>query len=100
MSKIESDFQASLEDDLHEKFPGCFIHKLDPDFCQGVPDLLFLYKDKWALLEVKRSKKEREKPRPNQEYYVNKFNNMSFSRFIYPENKEEVIDEMERTFKS
>lgn len=99
MAKIESDFQSGLIDELEEKFPGCFVHKLDPDFCQGVPDLLFLYKDKWALLEVKRSKKEREKPRPNQEYYVNHFDGMSFSRFIYPENKEEVINEMERAFK-
>ena len=73
-------------------FEGCFNVKLDPNYIQGIPDLLILFRDKWATLECKKSAKA--KRRPNQEYYVGLMNAMSFSRFIFPENKEEVLDEM------
>ena len=81
-------------------FPGCMVLKNDPNYIQGIPDLLILYNDKWAVLECKRSEEDRKHPRPNQEYYVDKLNNMSFSRFIYPENREEVISELQQAFKS
>lgn len=93
----ESKFQANLKKELKEKFPGCIITKLDSGDIQGIPDLLVLYKDKWATLENKRSSSASK--RPNQEYYVNKMNEMSFSRFICPENKEEVLDELQQAFK-
>ena len=70
--------------------------KLDPSDIQGIPDLLVLYKNKWATLENKRTKNSIRQP--NQEYYVDKMNSMSFSRFIYPENKDEVIGELKRYF--
>ena len=82
-SRLESGFQDRLRDDLKQLFPGCMIFKMDQ--IQGIPDLLVLYKDKWALLENKRSRNA--KRQPNQEYYVDLFNKMSFSRFIFPENK-------------
>ena len=31
---------------------------------------------------------------------VNKMNEMSFSRFVYPENKEAVLDELQQSFKA
>ena len=77
-------------------FPGCMVIKLDPDYIQGIPDILILYKNKWAVLEVKRSKNA--KHRPNQNYYVEKMDDMSFSRFIYPENKDEVLLELKGVF--
>jgi hypothetical protein len=64
---------------------------------QGAPDLLVLFKNKWAALEGKKNAKA--KTRPNQEYYVAQFDEMSFARIIFPENAEEVLDEMERSFK-
>ena len=67
-------------------------------YIQGIPDLLILHNNKWATLENKRSAKATKQP--NQEYYVNKMNDMSFSRFIYPENKEEVLNDLQQTFKS
>lgn len=90
--KKESDFQRDLKKELKTMFPGCIITKLDSGDIQGIPDLLILYKDKWATLENKRS--ARASRQPNQEYYVDMMDNMSFSRFIYPENKDRVLDEL------
>ena len=94
----ESKFQASLKKELKEMFPGCIVTKLDSSDIQGIPDLLILYKDKWATLENKRNANASH--RPNQDYYVNKMNEMSFSRFIYPENKEEILNELRRSFEA
>ena len=94
----ESKFQADLKKELKSMFPGCIVTKLDSGDIQGIPDLLVLYKDKWATLENKRSSTASK--RPNQEYYVNKMNEMSFSRFIFPENKEEVLNELRKAFKA
>lgn len=93
-SKLESGFQDRLRDELKTLFPGCWIFKMDQ--IQGMPDLLILYKDKWALLENKRSAKATH--RPNQDYYVDLFNKLSFSRFIFPENKDEVLKELIKFF--
>ena len=79
-------------------FPGCIVTKLDSSDIQGIPDLLILYKNKWATLENKRSKNATK--RPNQEYYVEKLDSMSFSRFIFPENKEEVLRELQSAFQA
>ena len=70
--------------------------KNDPNYIQGIPDLTVFFKDKWATLEVKKSNKA--KHQPNQDYYVEKMNDMSFSRFISPENKEEVLSELQKSF--
>ena len=94
----ESKFQADLKKELKERFPGCIVTKLDSGDIQGIPDLLVLYKNKWASLEVKKSATASK--RPNQNYYVEKMNEMSFSRFIFPENKEEVLNELHKTFES
>lgn len=98
--KKESKFQGDLRKEIEERFPGAMVLKNDPTYIQGIPDLSIFYKDKWATLEVKRSEADRKKPRPNQEKYVEKMNAMSFSRFIYPENKEEVLNELQRLFES
>ena len=92
----ESNFQKELKKELKEKFPGCIVTKLNANNIQGIPDLLILYKDKWATLENKKS--EKASKQPNQEYYVNKMNEMSFSRFIYPENKDEVLKDLTKVF--
>ena len=94
----ENKFQADLKKELRAIFPGCIVTKLDSSDIQGIPDLLVLYKDKWATLEVKKSATASH--RPNQDYYVAKMNTMSFSRFIYPENKEDVFDELRESFKA
>lgn len=93
----ESQFQSILKDELETIFPGCIILKNDPSCIQGFPDLLILWNNKWAALECKKS--EVSPHRPNQDYYVNLLDEMSFASFIYPENMEEVLDDMERSFK-
>ena len=98
MSKLESDFQAKLIKRLKLIFPGCIVTKLDSGHIQGIPDLLILYRNKWATLECKKSASA--KRRPNQNYYVDKMNEMSFSRFICPENEEEVLNDLQQSFKS
>ena len=89
-SRLESGFQDKLCNELKTLFPGWMTFKMDQ--IQGIPDLLVLYKNKWATLECK--KNERAARRPNQEYYVRVMDGMSFSRFICPENKDEVLDEL------
>lgn len=79
-------------------FPGCIVTKMDPTDIQGMPDLLILYKNKWATLELKRSRNATHQP--NQDYYVDKMNEMSFSRFIFPENEEEVLHELQQSLES
>lgn len=95
-SRLESGFQDKLVKELKKMFSGCMVFKMDQ--LQGIPDLLILYKNKWASLECKKSKTA--KRQPNQEYYVGMMNDMSFSRFIYPENKEEVLNDLSKAFES
>lgn len=96
-SKLERDFQANLIKELKNLFGGCMVMKLDPSYVQGIPDLLVLFEDKWATLECKKFASA--KKQPNQEHYVGLMNKMSFSRFICPENKEEVLHELQQTFR-
>ncbi|MBO7449959.1 MAG: hypothetical protein J6U54_06270 [Clostridiales bacterium] len=94
--KRETRFQNKLIEELYKRFPGCLVLKNDPNYKQGIPDLLILYKKKWAMLECKKSKDE---PfRPNQELYLERLGYMSFASVIFPENKEEVLNELEKAF--
>lgn len=95
-SRLESGFQDRLIEELKTTYPGCMIFKMDQ--MQGIPDLLILHGDKWASLEAKRGTNA--KRQPNQEYYVDKMNRMSFSRFINPDNKEEVLHELHEAFRT
>lgn len=93
----ESSFQHSVIEELKDRFPDCIILKNDPTYIQGFPDLTIFWFEKWATLECKKSRTASH--RPNQDYYINRLNEMSFSAFIYPENRQEVLDDLERAFK-
>lgn len=95
--KSEGDFKAETIDRIEKIFPGCIVTKLDASLKGGIPDVLILYGDKWATLEFKKSAKANK--RPNQEYYVNLMDDMSFSRFIFPENVEEVLYDLQQAFR-
>jgi hypothetical protein len=94
----ERTFQSKLIKDIKAKFPGCEILKNDSSYLQGVPDLLILYNNRWAMLECKKSNNSFKQP--NQEYYIKRFNEMSFSAFISPDNFKEVLNAMEQVFQS
>ncbi len=94
----ESKFQSELIKELHRRFPGCIVLKNDANYIQGFPDLTILYGKHWAVLECKKYIGARHQP--NQAYYVDMLNQMSFARFIYPGNKEEVLYELQRAFSS
>ncbi len=98
MGQTENRYQAKLKKKIKERFPGCIVLKNDPTMTQGIPDLLILYGDRWAALECKRESKS--STRPNQPYYVEKMNEMSYASFICPENEEEVLNAVQRSFET
>lgn len=93
---LESQFQSKLIKEIKSMFADAIIMKLDSGYKQGIPDLLILVGKKWATLECK--KNAGASHRPNQDWYVNQMNSMSFSRFVFPENKEEVLRELKEFF--
>ena len=94
----ENKYQAGLIKRIKERFEGAIVLKNDSSYIQGIPDLTVFYKDRWAALECKKEKNAHHQP--NQDYYISKMDEMSFARFISPENEEDVLDEMEHTFAS
>ena len=93
----ENSFQAKFIKDLQALLPDAIIIKNDPNYIQGMPDLLILYKDRWAAVEVKKSRDA--KKRLNQEYYVDLLNRMSYSSFVHPENRERVLNELQQALR-
>lgn len=96
---LESRYQSLLIKTLKRRFPGCVVLKNDTDYQQGIPDLLVLWKNYWAMLEVKpASPTGPEDFEPNQEWFIALFDDMSFGACIYPENEEEVLHDLEKAF--
>lgn len=95
---LERKFQANLISEIRELFEGCVILKNDANYIQGFPDLLILFRNRWAALEVKQSPGA--SLRPNQRWWLTKLDEMSYSSLVYPENKEEVLRDLQQTFLS
>ena len=96
--KNENKYQAKLVKRLKDTFPGCIVLKNDPNYIQGIPDLTVLYKQHWALLECKREDKASK--RPNQAFYISQAKDMSYGAFIYPENEEEIMNDLQQAFRT
>ena len=92
----ETQYQLKLIKQIRDLLPGCVILKNDPRYMQGVPDILILYCDKWAMLEVKLS--DTAGVQPNQEYYVGLLDGMSFASFINPQTEREVLHDLQQSF--
>lgn len=93
---IEAEYQKKLIKKLEHRFPGCVVLKNDSQYKQGILDLTVLYKDKWAMLEVKMS--PRSPLQPNQEFFVNQLDEMSFAALIHPQNEEDVLNALQEAF--
>jgi len=93
---LESAYQGKLIKKLRRMFPGCVVLKNDSSYQQGIPDLSIFFEGHWAWLEVKpHSEAEHE---PNQDYFVELAQGLSFGAFIYPENEKEVLDALQHAF--
>ena len=98
MATPEGKFKTDLIKKIKNRLPGAMVLHMDPTEIQGVPDILVLYKDRWASLEGKKDSKASHQP--NQDYYVDLMNKMSFSSFIFPENEGEVLDALQQALTS
>lgn len=97
----ESQYQASLIRKLRSLYPDAIIMKNDAGYQQGLPDLTILNEDRWATLEVKAKRPSSPQAfEPNQEWYIEKMNSMSYSACIYPENEKDVLDGLQQAFAS
>lgn len=91
-SKKESRFQHEVIQELEERLPGCVVMKNATGLKDGFPDISVYHGSRWAMLECKRS--EGESHRPNQDWWVDRLNEMSFASFIYPENRQVVMQQV------
>jgi hypothetical protein len=91
-------FKSEVIEDLRRIYPDAIVLLSDANYLPGIPDILILWQNQWAALECKASAKAAY--RPNQRYYVGKMNSMSFAAFIYPENKDEVLDDLQLAFRA
>lgn len=98
MPRNERDYQPGLIRRIERLLPGAYVRKVD--FQQGWPDLLILWRDRWALLEVKKRKPSARDFEPNQEWWIEEFDSMSFSACIYPENEQDVLYALEEAFRA
>lgn len=107
MSRQEEVYQANLIRRLEHMFPGCVVVRLDPRFVdfyvegkrysQGVADILILFGSRWAMLEVKAAI---DAPvQPNQPYFINMFDALSYAAFISPENEEEILYDLQHALR-
>ena len=94
----ENKYQSLLITRIKNEFPGSLVLKNDSSYIQGIPDLTILHGDRWAVLEVKNRKGAPKQP--NQKHYVKALNEMSYSSFIYPENEEDVFNELQSALRS
>jgi hypothetical protein len=97
-SVLERKYQAKLKKTIMRRFPGSFIMKNDSSLTPGIPDLTVLWNGMWAMLEVKAY--ETAPHEPNQDWYIELFQTMSFGAFIYPENETAVLDALETKFQN
>jgi len=94
---LESKFKSDLIAEIKQQFPGAVVLKTDANQIQGIPDQLILWGSRWAAFEAKRSANSPHQP--NQDYYVDLFNLMSFATFVYPENKEEFLHDLQQALR-
>lgn len=98
MARREREYQPGLIKRIERLLPDAYVRKIDIQ--QGWPDLLILAPNFWALLEVKRDEPtSADDFEPNQEWWIEEFDEMSFSACIYPQNEGEVLHALKLAFR-
>ncbi len=97
MAKKESEFKSKLYREIRERFPGSEVLPNDANYIQGIPDATVYFPNgRYFLLEGKREANSRRQP--NQGYYVNESPLSNNAMFVSPDNKDEVLAELERRY--
>lgn len=92
----ESAFQLKLIKEIESIIPGSIVLKGNSAFIQGFPDLVVLLPNgKWCCLECKKS--EDAQHQPNQDYYIDFLNDGGYASFIFPNNKEDILNDIQRS---
>lgn len=92
---LEKDFQKDFIHKIKTLLPNSIAIKNDANYLQGFPDWTVIDGPRVYVFEAKAFKKANRQP--NQEYYINAINAAGgFARFVYPENMQEVLDEIQR----
>lgn len=94
----ENKYQADLVKEIRSWGDDFFVFPMDGSVYQGFQDILILYKDTYAVLEVKVA--EDSEHQPNQDWYVQYFAQYVFSSFIWPEIEQEVLHDLQSTLLS
>lgn len=99
----ESDFKRWFKGELESRisywlrFRDRELYLIEPKTSKrSAPDLIVLGPTTWAALEFKISRDA--DWRPNQNHNINKLSLLSYAKFVYPENAEEVLSELENLF--
>lgn len=100
MARLERDYQPKVIKKIQRMLPGCLVLKNDSAYRQGIPDWVIFYEDRWAMLEIKRQRPTSRDFEPNQEWYIDHLDNMSFCACIYPENEKEVLSALQSALSS
>jgi len=97
---LESAFKKNFITELNVRLAPIdleYIHTRSHN--RSFPDLLILGPGStWAALEFKAA--EEADHQPNQAWYINRLNHWAYATFMYPENREEVLGDLEKLFTS
>ncbi len=96
---LESKFKKRTERRIRKRLQRVKIYIVKSSTeVRSAPDLFILGSGMWAALEFKKHKDADRQP--NQEHIIDYLDNMSYATFVYPENVEGVLDDLEELFTS
>lgn len=94
----EGAYKTALAKRIIKRFGSDVCEVIALDSRQGLPDRLVVFRGGfWAFLEAKITATA--KRQPNQPYYIERFGRMCFAAFIYPENEEAVLNDLEAEYR-
>ncbi len=96
---LESEFKKRTIQRIKDRLPSLDLDFINTKpFNRSMPDTFVIGPWCWAALEFKRS--EDADQQANQDYHIERLNRKGYARFVFPENVEEVLDDLEAVFSS